>query len=282
MAVTTQIVTESPEIEARKLGLMDSAKELVQDPLTPPDYEYAGLTQLQKDAFDDLLEGGLGDFLPFLEEAAREYRASGDAITASDISQYMDPYTDEVISRVGDDLLRQRQMLDPTLAADAISAGAFSGNRRDTRAGLADEATLRQLGDISSTLRSQGFQSALGAAENEKARQALLASGLGSIAQTLPSLTQQELGFMLDVGTAEQAQKQAELDTERQNILQSDFEPYQRLSFLSDIYQGAPSSTMTNVFGASPTQPSPFQQLFGYGLAGLSAAGGAKQLGLFG
>ena len=282
MAVTTQIVSESPEIEARKLGLMDSAKELVQDPLTPPDYQYAGLTSLQQDAIDDLIEGGLGDFLPFLEEAAREYRSSGDAIGASDISQYMDPYTDEVINRVSDDLLRQRRMLDPSLATDAISAGAFSGNRRDTRAALADEATLRQIGDISSTLRSQGFQNALGAAENQKAREALLASGLGSIAQTLPSLTQQELGFMFDVGTAEQAQKQAELDTERQNQLQTDFEPYQRLSFLSDIYQGAPSSTMTNVFGASPTQPSPFQQLFGYGLAGLSAAGGAKQLGLFG
>jgi len=262
--------------------LMDSAKELVQDPLTPPDYEYAGLTQLQQDAFDDLLEGGLGDFLPFLEEAAREYRSSGDAITSSDISQYMNPYTDDVINRVGDDLMRQRRMLDPTLASDAISAGAFSGNRRDTRAGLADEATLRQFGDISSNLRSTGFQNALGAAENEKARQALLASGLGSIAQTIPALNQQELGFMLDVGTAEQAQKQAELDTERQNQLQTDFEPYQRLGFLSDIYQGAPSSQMSNVFGSSPTQASPFQQLFGYGLAGLSAAGGAKQLGLFG
>jgi hypothetical protein len=176
-------------------------------------------------------------------------------------------------------------MLDPSLSADAISAGAFGGSRQGVQAGLADEATLREIGRTSAGLRSAGYQSALAQAatdfENQQRRQALLGQGLGTIAQTLPALTQQQLGFTFDVGTAEQAQKQAELDAQRQNLLQQQYEPYQRLGFLSDIYQGAPSSSMTSVYGASPTQPSPFQQLFGYGVAGLSAAGGAKQLGLF-
>jgi hypothetical protein len=176
-------------------------------------------------------------------------------------------------------------MLDPSLSADAISAGAFGGSRQGVQAGLADEAALREIGRTSAGLRSAGYQSALAQAatdfENQQRRQALLGQGLGTIAQTLPALTQQQLGFAFDVGTAEQAQKQAELDAQRQNVLQQQYEPYQRLGFLSDIYQGAPSSSMTSVYGSSPNQPSPFQQLFGYGVAGLSAAGGAKQLGLF-
>ena len=45
-----QITKEAPEIEARKLGLMDSAKELADIQLDLPDYEIAGLTELQKEA----------------------------------------------------------------------------------------------------------------------------------------------------------------------------------------------------------------------------------------
>jgi hypothetical protein len=39
---------------------------------------------------------------------------------------------------------------------------------------------------------------------------------------------------------------------------------------------------MTTTTGTTPGAPSPMQQLFGYGIAGLSAAAGAKNLGLFG
>jgi hypothetical protein len=285
MATTTQIVRESPEVEAAKLGLMESAKQLADQPLAPPQYQYAGLTDLQRQALSQLASGGLGDFMPYLTESAEAYRTSGQAFDPSTVSQYMDPYTEEVVARTQEDILRQREMLDPSLSADAIGAGAFGGSRQGVQAGLADEATLREIGRTSAGLRSAGYQSALAQAatdfENQQRRQALLGQGLGTIAQTLPALTQQQLGFTFDVGTAEQAQKQAELDAQRQNLLQQQYEPYQRLGFLSDIYQGAPSSSMTSVYGASPTQPSPFQQLFGYGVAGLSAAGGAKQLGLF-
>ena len=58
-------------------------------------------------------------------------------------------------------------------------------------------------------------------------------------------------------------------------------EPYQRLGFLSDIFQGAPSSQMQMTSSTSP-EVSPFQQYLGYGIGGLSAAGGAKDLELFG
>ena len=41
MATQRQIVEESPEIKARKLGLMDTAKELADTPLDLPEYEVA-------------------------------------------------------------------------------------------------------------------------------------------------------------------------------------------------------------------------------------------------
>jgi len=55
--------------------------------------------------------------------------------------------------------------------------------------------------------------------------------------------------------------------------------PYQQYSFLSDIYKGTPSSQQ--VTQISQTQdPSTFQQIAGLGIAGLSAASGAKAMNL--
>ena len=286
MAEQTQIVREAPEIEALKLGLMESAKKATDTPKTLPAYQIAGLTDLQRKALDNLTSGGLGDFTSLLDEAAGRFRGSTGSFDPSSVTQYMDPYTDSVIDATQRDILEQRQMLDPTLDANAISAGAFGGSRAGVQAGLADKAAMQQIADTSARLRSAGFQNALAQAatdfENQQRRMGESASGIQSLGGLLPQLMQQQLGFQYDVGGLEQAQNQAVLDAERQTKLAQMFEPEQRLGFLSDIYQGAPSSSMTTISGTSPAAPSPFQQLFGYGIAGLSAAAGAKNLGLFG
>ena len=102
---------------------------------------------------------------------------------------------------------------------------------------------------------------------------------------SLGELTQQagqrEQGFMFDLGQKQQGQQQAEIEAERQNQLSQLYEPYQRYSFLSDIYKGAPSSQQT-IASATAPNVSPAQQYLGLGIAGLSAAGGAAKAGLFG
>jgi len=64
--------------------------------------------------------------------------------------------------------------------------------------------------------------------------------------------------------------------------MQQMYEPYKRVGFLSDIYQGAPSTSSVVQTQTSPTtQVSPLQQIAGYGIAGLSALGGLQSGGLF-
>ena len=46
-SIQEQIVREAPEIEAIKLGLLESAKDLADIPVNLPDYEVAGLSDLQ-------------------------------------------------------------------------------------------------------------------------------------------------------------------------------------------------------------------------------------------
>jgi hypothetical protein len=52
------------------------------------------------------------------------------------------------------------------------------------------------------------------------------------------------------------------------------------LSFLSDIYKGAPSSQQSISAATAPT-PSVFQQAAGLGISGLATAAGVKKAGLF-
>jgi len=71
------------------------------------------------------------------------------------------------------------------------------------------------------------------------------------------------------------------LDAQRQTEMERNYQPYQNLAFRSDIYRGAPSTQMAITASTAP-QPSAFQQAAGLGIAGLSAASGARQSGLFG
>jgi hypothetical protein len=85
---------------------------------------------------------------------------------------------------------------------------------------------------------------------------------------------------LFDLGKQDQAQRQAELEATRQNQMSQLYEPYQRVAFLSDIYKGAPSSQQAITTSTAPGA-STAQNILGLGAAGVSAAAGARQAGLF-
>jgi hypothetical protein len=88
-------------------------------------------------------------------------------------------------------------------------------------------------------------------------------------------LQQGDVSFLYNIGMQQQAQRQKELDAERQTSLQQSYEPFQRISFLSDIYKGAPSSQQTISQTTAPS-PSIVSQVAGLGTAGLAAYNLAK------
>jgi hypothetical protein len=103
----------------------------------------------------------------------------------------------------------------------------------------------------------------------------------GAMGQTAQAMRQGDVNFLYNVGQAEQALSQQELDAKRANTLQTVYAPYQQAGFLSDIYRGAPSSSMSTAAASQPSA-SPFQQAVGIGLGAVSTLAGAKKAGLFG
>ena len=146
--------------------------------------------------------------------------------------------------------------------------------------------TLGQLGAQRGTLGTQLGQ--LGATQADIGRtQGSLGQAFGQLGQVQGQLGEaqanlqaQDLRNLATLGGTQLQQNQALLDARRQNELQRQFEPYQRLSFLQDIQSKTPSAQQTLTTATSPGV-SPFQQVAGLGIAGLSAAAGARNLNLF-
>ena len=84
-----------------------------------------------------------------------------------------------------------------------------------------------------------------------------------------------DVNLLSQLGGVEQRQQQAELDALRSTSLSQQFEPYQRLSFMSDIFRGVPS-TQTALTTTTTPDPSRLSQIGGL------AGGFASLLGAFG
>ncbi len=282
----TVISREAPDIEAMKLALMQAGIDLTKEGMTLPQQQVADMSGLQKLALDYAGQG-IGSYMPFLQGAGDLYGQTTAKFDPTSYQQFMDPYTEEVIKQQYSDINRLGNQQQQNLADSAIQAGAFGGGRQAIGSAEIGRNVLDQQARTGSQLRSQGFQQAMGSAmsnfQNRMGRLGSAAGGLASLGASIPSLKQQELGFLFDMGARQQAQQQAGLDTLYQNQLRQQMEPYQRLGFLSDIFQGAPSSQMQFTTGTAPGSGlSPFQQYLGYGIGGLSALAGANKLGLFG
>lgn len=87
------------------------------------------------------------------------------------IQTYMNPYTQQVIDLAGQDIERQRQMTQNQLGAQAQAAGAFGGSRQGVAEAMTNSEFARQMAETTAGLRQQGFQTALGASQQDVANQ---------------------------------------------------------------------------------------------------------------
>tara|TARA_R110002012_G_scaffold105387_6_gene246318 strand:+ start:814 stop:1716 length:903 start_codon:yes stop_codon:yes gene_type:complete len=284
------ITRESPDIEAYKLGLMEQAKQLASAPPVGgmPEFEVAGMDQAQIDAYnkivggsgyEDTLQKGIGS----LSEAEEAYKASRGEFDPNKISDFMNPYSGDVIDVYTKEALKQNAMLQNQLGLGSSSAGAFGGGRQNIVsaqiAGDVADRTSKATSDLLYKGYGDASKLALGAFEGARGRDlaagqafAGLGGQYGGIAGLEQDLLFKDAGAMYDMGAKKQAQSQIELDAERKTAMQNIMEPYQRLSYLGDIYQGMPSSQ--NVYSTSyGSDPGLFNQLIGGATAGAGIYG---------
>ena len=283
-----QTIREAPEIEARRLGLMDAAAKLVEKPLGLPAFQVAGLSAAEQAGITQA-RTGVGAGLPSIqaaEQAASQFgtqatQAAGQFGTqatqaaaldpsSQQFQQYLNPYQSYII----DEINRQAQMGQQQVAQQAISAGAFGGGREGVQRAEQERARLSEIG----LSQGRAFQGALGAFQQGQQLQAQTALSAGQLgAQTGLSAAdarmrqqQGDINALLTAGGLERGVEQARLEAARQTAVQDITDPYQRMSFVSDIQRGAPSTQSTVTQGFAP-QASPFAQAVGTGIGAYAA-----------
>lgn len=179
----------------------------------------------------------------------------------------------------------QRAQLGLSGAGQLANIGQTLGAQQLSQAqiGQAGAGLMGQLGQGIGSLAAQyggmGLQQAstLGSLGQAFGQSALQQAQLGEAAQRMGL---QDISLLSALGQTQQQAEQARLEASRATALQKALTPYQQLSFLSDIYKGAPGTQMALTAGTAPST-SPLLQAAGLGVAGLSAAAGASRAGLF-
>jgi len=241
------------------------------------------------------LEQGIGTAL----SGAPLLMGSTGAYDPQAYQQFMDPYMESVIAQTQADIARQGDIQRQGINAQAVGAGAFGGSRQ----GIAEQELARnvmeQQARTGAQMRSAGYQQAQqqaqNAFQNQMARQqsaaqlfGQLGTGIGALGSNLAKtgLSQAALGEMaqtgqqrdinalMSLGGLEQQQAQAGFDAARATELERQYEPFQRLSFMSDIFRGVPSTSSTLTSQTAPS-PSAISQIagLGVGLAGIADSG---------
>ena len=226
--IQEQIIREAPEIEALKLGLLESGKSLADIPIQLPEQKIADFSALQQAAFDRAqAEGGIGGYQPYLTTGAATLGTGlgtlgtaagtlGQVPTAiqaaqavipgtaglfapSDLSAYMNPYQQAVIDTTMAELTRQGELARNQLAAQGVGAGAYGGSRFGIQGAELDrnlqDARARALAQLNQQNYGQALQTAQTAYGSQQQRQQEQSQLYGGIAQLYGGLAGQQAGI---------------------------------------------------------------------------------------
>jgi hypothetical protein len=261
MPTQTNITRQAPWMEELIQALYKSGQGQVERDKgqLPPAYQIAGLSPLEMQAAGTL-QGGIGSWAPYLQEAQGGVRAGMGAISEagipmmqagyntigqaqqlagmtrgtpyqyrdqgvgalqgamggfdpSTISDFYDPYEQEVIASQQADVARLGEQQRSAAGARAAGAGAFGGSRGMLEQTEIARNTMGEQSRIGAQLRSQGYQQSRQAAqqafEAQKARQMAAGQGIGQLGLQYGQLGQQDVAQQAALGQARGQMAQA-------------------------------------------------------------------------
>jgi hypothetical protein len=238
--------------------------------------------------------GGIGLYQPMMEQAEQTFTTGlGSYLTGAgglmgttgafdptSYRQFYDPFVEDVIRGTEADLQRQADIERQRIGSAAVGAGAFGGSRQAVAEQELQRNAAQQMADTSARLRSAAFtgaqQQAQSAFENQMARGQTagqifgqLGQGIGQLGTSQAALGEaaqtaasRDVNALFNVGALQQAQQQAEYDVQRASAIEEAYEPFQRFNYMSDIFQGVPSTQQTLTSASAPS-PNPVASIFG-------------------
>ena len=256
-----------------KAGMAELAPQVAaQDPLQAAAYQQA---------VDPTT--GLGSFQPFLTDAttaagaATALTGTGAGTGAGTVTSYMSPYQQQVIDTTLTEFDKQAQMRQNQLAAQTLGIpGAFGGGREGVQRAEFDAASDLNRARLVADLQQRGFQNAAQRRQQDLQNQLGIAGLQRGLARSAQDLSRAQISGLGTLGAGQQAQRQAELDAQRQAAQMAVQDPRDRIArFGQGIVGLTPGAGTVQVAPEAATAPSasPLATALGLGLAGADIYG---------
>ena len=258
---------ELPEVMGRKLGLMDTATRLAkgETPTYQPQIPTQDIAPFsnQQIAAQNLVTQGIGGYQQYLDRANV---LAGKATDPTAYQDFLNPYQDYVTQGIEDQFDQARNQA----AAQAVQTGAFGTEREGIQRAELDATQAETVGQS----LAQAYGQAQGMAQQAYGTGAQQQMAMGQGAQ---QMAMGDISNLMQSGAQQHQLLQTAYDADYRQKLQQMYEPYQRLGFVSDIFQGAPTSASSLAMATTP-QANPLAQAVGAGISGLAAYQGYKGL----
>jgi hypothetical protein len=248
--------------------------------------QIAEFTPEQQQAFTGI-QGLAGKGQEYFDPSADLAKSSAVAPTSESVRAAMSPFTQNVVNIQQREALRQADVAQQQLAAQAAGALGLGGSRMAILEAEQNRNTQQLLSDIQLRGQAAAFEDAQTRLLQQSGRELAASGQLMNLGSVAPQQALKELTSIEAIGAQKQAQGQRALDITKQQFQEEELFPEQTLQQYQSVIRGFPlaPTTYTNTL-TTPPAPSFLQQAAGIGGLGLGVAsafggfGGKAQGGL--
>ena len=233
---TTVVRQEDPLAAKMRRDFLESAFDLAAAPTPIAQKQIAGFDPLEEQA--RLAAGGLGQFQPFIQQAAGFFGPQG-------ARDFYNPYEDAVVQQTISDLTERADIRGVGDRARAVKAGAFGGSRGRLMESERERALGRGLAERIGALRSRGFEGARRAAQTA-------GTGLSRLATTGQQGIINQINALTGLGSLGRGLEQAGFDATFDAAQRAALEPRQRLQTLQGMLGMLPTGFAQTTYKAEP------------------------------
>ena len=223
----------------------------------------------QEQAFTGI-QGLVGQGQEYFDPSADLAKSSAVAPTSESVRAAMSPFTQNVVNIQQREALRQADVAQQQLAAQAAGALGLGGSRMAILEAEQKRNTQQLLGDIQARGQAAAFEDAQTRLAQQSGRELAASGQLMNLGGLAPQQALKELTAVEAIGAQKQAQTQKALNIAKSQFQEEQTFPEQTLQQYQSVIRGFPlaPSTYTNSQTVNPA-PSYLQQAAGLG--GLAA-----------
>lgn len=271
---TTNNTTSSadPQAAAAYRDILSRAQGVANTPYQAYTGELTAPVNAQQTAGISGINANANFASPYIQQAAGLASGAANPLSADQIQQYQNPYTQNVVNATQRQFDQTNAQQQAALKGNTISSGALGGNREGVAQANLSTQQAAQQNPIIAGLYSNSYNQGLATANQQFQQNPLAASGaIANYGISGQGAALSGAGAQLGAGTLQQQTDQQRLNALYGQYAQAQAFPYQQTQWLAGLGTGV-GSNLGGTSTGQTTAPAP-NQFAQYAGAGIAAAG---------